>query len=205
MRKKIIIIGGGGFGREVFSIIDNNQYDVVGFLDKTTGLNLPLPSGLIGDDRLIPNLKTRGIADLVVVAIGNLQKRKEIFQTVKKSGLSLPQIIHSSATVLTSIPLGKGTIIYPGVVVMNDCKIGQGVLLNSGVTLGHDVTVGDFSSINPGAHIAGRIRIGKETLIGLGVSIRENVKGAGSLVLNDIPDNSVVYGLPAKIIRSNNL
>ena len=210
MRKKIVIIGAGGFGREVFNLINKDLFEIIGFIDNVTNVDSNLPLPIIGDDNLILKLKEKGIADHACVTIGNLQKRKAIFETAFISELFLPQIIHSSSTILTSISLGFGVVIYPNVVVMNDCNIGRGVLLNAGVTLGHDVIVGDFSSINPGAHIAGKVRIGQEVLIGIGASIRENVIignrviiGAGSVVINDIPDNSIAYGIPAKVMQSN--
>ena len=73
----------------------------------------------------------------------------------------------------------EGTIFYPGVVIMNDCRIGKFTLLNSGVTLGHDVGIG--------ASIKEKITIGENAVI-----------GAGSVVINDVLDNTTVYGVPAK-------
>jgi len=210
MRTKIVIIGGGGFGREVFNLINKDLFEIIGFIDNVIKGDTVLPLPIIGDDNLIPILNEKGIADHACVTIGNLQKRKSISEATILSGLLLPNILYTSSTIITSIPLGFGVVIYPNVVVMNDCNIGRGVLLNAGVTLGHDVIVGDYSSVNPGAHIAGKVRIGQEVLIGIGAVIKENVTignrviiGAGSVVLNDIPDNSIAYGIPAKVMKSN--
>jgi sugar O-acyltransferase (sialic acid O-acetyltransferase NeuD family) len=204
MKEKIVIIGGGGFGREVFALINKELFEVAGFIDNSIDSDGELPAPVLGDDSIIPHLKSRQISN-VCIAIGNMQVRRKLFDIVRKAGLSLPSVIHKSATVLTSIPTGEGIIVYPAVVVMNDCSIGDGVLLNSGVTLGHDVSIGDFSNINPGANLAGRVQIGQNSMIGIGASIRENIcignrviVGAGSVVINDIPDDTIVYGVPAK-------
>jgi sugar O-acyltransferase (sialic acid O-acetyltransferase NeuD family) len=204
MKERIVIIGAGGFGREVFTLINKELFEVAGFIDNSIDSLGELPAPVLGDDSIIPHLKSRQISS-ICISIGNMQVRRKLFETVRNAGLLLPRIIHTGATILTSVPIGGGSIIYPGVIVMNDCHIGTGVLLNSGVTLGHDVVIGDFSNVNPGAHLAGRVHIGQNTIIGIGASIRENIRigdrvivGAGSVVINDIPDDTIVYGVPAK-------
>ena len=204
MKKKIVILGAGGFGREVYHLIDKDFYDVVGFIDNQNTLE-NLPVSIIGGDIIIEKLKSKNIAEYLAIAIGDMKARRILYNLCKGFNIGLPTIIHSSATILTSSQIGNGTFVYPGAVIMNDCKIGNSVLVNSGVTMGHDVEIGDFSNINPGVHLAGRIKIGEECLIGIGASIRENIKignrviiGAGSVVVKDIPDDSLVYGVPAK-------
>jgi sugar O-acyltransferase (sialic acid O-acetyltransferase NeuD family) len=209
IRKSIVIIGGGGFAREVFSLIDRTIYDIAGFIDNDEQ-NSGLPAPLIGNDSMIHDLKVKGIADYACIAVGNMKVRRRLFELAKTSGLQLPPIMYRNAVWLSTVVPGEGSVIYPGVVVMNDCTIGSGTLLNSGVTLGHDVTIGNFSNINPGAHLAGRVHIGEETMIGIGASVRDSISigsyvtiGAGSVVVNDIPDSSVAYGVPAKIKQGN--
>jgi UDP-perosamine 4-acetyltransferase len=203
--ERIVIIGAGGFGREVLQLIDRNLYEPVGFIDTNTPQFSHLSLPVLGDDSLIPDLHKEDIASCVCVALGNMKKRKKIFDIVTKHNLKLPPIIHSSAVILTEKFIGEGAIIYPNVVVMDNCKIGRGVLLNSGVTLGHDVAIGDFSNINPGANMGGYINVGRQVLVGIGSSIREKVDvgdeaiiGAGSVVLKDVAPKTTVYGVPAK-------
>ena len=206
MREKIVIVGAGGFGREVFQSIDKQKYEPVGFIDNSSDDN-NLPSPIIGDDSIISQLKDRYKVSHICIALGNMERRRIVTENVLEAGLFLPPVIHPSSVILTQVPIEDGVIIYPNVVVMNDCTLGRGVFLNSGVTLGHDVRIGEFSSINPGVHLAGRIEIGKEVLIGIGSSIKEKVKigdraiiGAGSVVLNDVPDDTTVCGIPAKAL-----
>jgi acetyltransferase-like isoleucine patch superfamily enzyme len=67
----------------------------------------------------------------------------------------------------------------------------------------------DFSSISAGSITGGKVELGRFSAITLGVTVVDRLKigensvvGAGSLVLNDVPDNVLVYGSPAKVIRS---
>jgi len=71
--------------------------------------------------------------------------------------------------------------------------------------VGHDVVIGDFCVINPVATISGGVTVEDDVLIGTGTNILQNITikarstaGAGSLVAKDIPEDTVVVGIPAK-------
>jgi len=205
MLKRIAIVGAGGFGREVFQLVNKDIYKVIGFIDSHLGLK-NLAVEIIGGDSMIPKLIERNLAEGLCIAVGNGKIRRKIFDTSTSSKIPIFQIVHSSIVNMTSIPLGRGTIVYPNVVIMNETKIGDCVLLNSGVTLGHNVEIGNFSNINPGVNLAGGVTIGEESIVGIGSSVKENITignqvvvGAGSVVVNDIPDRAIAFGVPAKI------
>ena len=72
----------------------------------------------------------------------------------------------------------------------------------------HDCKLGDYVHLAPNACLGGNVTVGENTLIGIGASVIPNVVigknvsvGAGALVLEDIPDCAVVVGVPAKIIK----
>ncbi|WAC19621.1 hypothetical protein OVA24_20590 [Luteolibacter sp. SL250] len=83
------------------------------------------------------------------------------------------------------------------IVVNRRCRIGRNVNLSQGITLGianrgskaGTPEIGDRVYIGPNAVIFGAIRIGNEAAI-----------GANSVVTKDIPDRSVVVGIPGEVI-----
>ncbi|WP_396278352.1 acyltransferase [Glutamicibacter creatinolyticus] len=99
-------------------------------------------------------------------------------------------------------------------------SISRGVTLRPRTTVGNRVLIGSFTLLMTGRHEigstsqrAGKLRIdainiedgswiGSNVTILGGVTVGEgSVVGAGSLVTKDVPKNSVVAGVPAKIIR----
>lgn len=83
-----------------------------------------------------------------------------------------------------------------GVVVHKQAKIGRRVLIGQGVTIGRKLdpngvpVIGDNVYISTGAKILGGITIGNNVII-----------GANAVVIKDVPDNCIVAGVPAKVIR----
>ncbi|MEG2868662.1 MAG: serine O-acetyltransferase EpsC [Terrisporobacter sp.] len=98
--------------------------------------------------------------------------------------------------------IGEGILIDHGmgVVIGETTIIGDRVTIYQGATLGatgnekefkRHPTLGDDIVIGSGAKILGPINIGSNSRV-----------GANSVVLRDIPENSTVVGIPARIIKS---
>lgn len=87
-----------------------------------------------------------------------------------------------------------------GIVIGETCEIGDDAIIYQGVTLGgtgkekgkRHPTLKDNATIYSGAKILGAITIGENSKI-----------GAGSVVLNDVPDHSTAVGVPARIAVQN--
>ena len=80
--------------------------------------------------------------------------------------------------------------------------------MNLDCTIGHDAIINDYSTILPSVNVSGAVTIGECVSVGTGsaiiqgLSIGDNtVIGAGSVVVKDIPENTVAVGVPAKVIK----
>lgn len=114
-----------------------------------------------------------------------------------------------------SINYGKNTKIGKGVFINSACSfldlggitIEDDVLIAPKVSLlseGHPISPKERKNLNPGhVHIKQNAWIGAAAIILAGVTIGKNsVVAAGSVVSKDVPDNTIVGGTPAKIIKS---
>lgn len=87
---------------------------------------------------------------------------------------------------------GIGVVIHHRVVIGNNVSIGQNVTIG-GTSKKYEVPViGDNTQLSAGAVIVGPVNVGANCVI-----------GANAVVVNDIPDNSVAVGIPAKVIKSD--
>ena len=130
-----------------------------------------------------------------------LYKKKHYFwarlisqRAARKTGIE----IHPGATI------GKGFFIDHGngVIIGETTIIGDNVTLYQGVTLGgtgkeqgkRHPTIEDNVMISAGAKVLGSFTIGANSKI-----------GAGSVVLEEVPPNSTVVGIPGRVVKRNNM
>lgn len=210
--KKIIIIGAGGFGREVKMLIDqiNNskpQYEFVGYyddgIDKGTSINGFPVLGKISD--------VNNIEETIYIALGlgNPIYKQKVIQELKNENVIFETLIHPSVLIGTDeVQFGKGVVVCAGSIITCNIVIHDFVTINLACTIGHDSVLKDFVSIMPGCNISGEVLVGKAVYIGTGVkiinqvSIGENtIIGAGAVVSKSIPPNCTAVGIPAKPLK----
>lgn len=199
----LIIVGAGGFGRQVLSYALELGLDVAGFADDD-------PHALDGTDTELSVLgTTESVADRsdheFVVAVGDPAARRRLARAVTEVGGRLRTLVHPSAVVDRTATIETGCIICPFAMVGTSARVGPNVLVNAHATAAHDAVVGADSVLAPYAALNGHVSLGEGVFVGThasllpGVSVGAFAKvSAGAVVHTDVESGSLVAGNPAQ-------
>jgi UDP-N-acetylbacillosamine N-acetyltransferase len=209
--RKLFVYGASGHGKVVGDILLACKVpNFVGFIDDRADLRGSRVLGLpvIGDGEW---LRHEGGMTQVAVAlgIGDNFLRKKVAEKCISWGVELMTVVHPTASVSGSARLGRGTVVMAQAAINADVKIGEGAIVNTSAVVEHDVDIGDFANVSPNAVMAGASRLGMLSHIAIGASTipcvsigTRTIVGAGSVVVRNIPDGVVAYGVPARVRRT---
>ena len=205
----IIIIGAGGFGREVYlwakDSFPKDQYKITGFLDDNPRIldNYDMDVGIIGD---LDGYEIKK-QDRFVFAIGNIEIKKRLITKLKNKGAKFLTLIHPTAIVVDTARIGKGVVICPFCLVSDNVLLEDFVMLNIYSSCGHDAKVGSYCILSPHATLNGFVILEDEVFLGTHTTVtpfkRVGYKSkisANSVVMRDVPANKIVFGVPGKAI-----
>ncbi|MFJ7066218.1 acetyltransferase [Streptomyces sp. NPDC101115] len=208
-RKKLVIIGAGGFARETAQAALTAGMHLVGHLDDDPALWGTKVDGvpvLGGTDR-VHELRDASF----VVCMGNPRDPASRARVVER--LALPErryttVVHPTAIVSATSTIGPGTVLLAHTVLTASVRVGRHVAVMPQTVLTHDDEIGDFATFAAGVRLGGGARIGRGVYLGAGALVRENTEigdwsliGMGSNVLGDVPPGEVWVGNPARRLR----
>ena len=213
MGNKILLIGGGGNCRSLLDVLlENDFYDEIGIIDKNP-VQVELFSNKIfylGTDKELPFLFKNGWTNafISVGSVGDTTIRRHLYNTVKKIGFFVPNIISKHAVISNNCKLSEGIFVSKGAIINIGSSIGNCCIINSNSIIEHDCQIDDFVHISPGAILCGGVHIGRDTHFGAGSVAKQNINignnviiGMGSIVTKNIESNSICYGNPCHFVR----
>jgi sugar O-acyltransferase (sialic acid O-acetyltransferase NeuD family) len=209
MKKRLIIVGAGDLGIELFYWIQSDlgrTYEPFGYLDDTqdsderlqkSGISIPV----VGRIRSY----TPTNSEVFICAIADPRGKMEVSKMLKEKGAEFVNFIHSSVIISANVEFGKGIIICPNVVVSNNARIGNFVTINIGTTIGHDATIEDGCTLSSHCDITGHVTLKTGVFLGTHVATKPGVLigeyasvGMSSAVVANVKPNRSVFGVPAK-------
>lgn len=189
-----MIVGAGGLGSEVRSMLPHCGYAFGGFFDDDHGIQNARSLNEILPDQSY------------VIAVGNSRQRRDIFDRLPV-GLSFPNLIHPLAHLQekASIALGRGIIITAGSILTCKIQVGDFCIINLNCTIGHEVKMAAFCSLMPAVNLGGMVVLEEGVYIGTGATVlpgvhigKNAVVGAGAVVTKDVASGATVKGIPAR-------
>jgi sugar O-acyltransferase (sialic acid O-acetyltransferase NeuD family) len=209
--KQLIIIGAGGFGREVIEWAQHcpayrKEWEIGGFVDDRPDALDAFPEyGLkvLGNTREYEPRPD----EVYLIALGKPTLRAAMRNRFEQKGAKFTRLIHESCVIGRRVQLEPGVILCPRITLTCDISIGANTALNINTAVGHDASIGSDCQISSFCDITGYVRVGNGVFMGSRASIIPGkrvgdgtVVGAGSVVVSNIPANVTVFGSPARLL-----
>jgi sugar O-acyltransferase (sialic acid O-acetyltransferase NeuD family) len=207
-KKRVVVVGTGDFARIARYYLEHDSpHEVVAhslsasLLDAGQFQGLPLvpfealPSAYPPDDHQLS----------IAIAYSRLNRnRRQMFEAAKAMGYEMLTYVCSKAITWPDLDIGEGSFVFEANVIQPYVQIGLDTVLWSGNHIGHDSRLGDHIFLASHIVVSGNCRIGDNTFVGVNATIRDGmtigadcVIGAGTLVLEDVADGTVLRGTPS--------
>ena len=174
----------------------------------------PHAKNIFGDWKVVaPALAAHKVATLVMVVVN--QARNSAVPLLDTKNINAR--IEPGAIIRDQVELGDGAVIMMVAILNIGAVVGQGTMIDMGAVLGGRATGGKNCHVGAGAVLAGVIEpasatpvvIEDDVLIGANAVILEGVRvgrgavvAAGAVVIADVPPETVVAGVPARVIKA---
>jgi sugar O-acyltransferase (sialic acid O-acetyltransferase NeuD family) len=208
----MLIIGAKGFASELLNVLHQLRWiEGLAFFDDVSH---DLPDMLFRKFEILRHesavksfFEVHG--NSFCLGLGKPVLREMLDNKLSSWGGGLTSVVSLHAQVGTfAVSIGAGATILPNACITAAVDVGRAQLMYPNAIITHNCQLGDFVELSPGATILGNCTIGSYTHIGANSTILPNVSvgsnvilGAGAVVDQHVPDNCLVVGAPAKVIR----
>jgi len=204
---RIVIVGAGGFGREVLQYVlaayAHVESVVAGFLDDD-----PPDLGSFGLEYAVlggtSNYEPRS-QDRFVIAVGDPRTRARLASELAQRGARFVRVVHPTAYVSPTAQVGEGCIIAPFATIGAHATLGDHSVLTFYASVGHDAVVGRCCALSPHSVTNGGSRIGDRAFLGAHAVVNplqavgdDASVAAGAVVYRPVPAGTLAAGNPAK-------
>jgi sugar O-acyltransferase (sialic acid O-acetyltransferase NeuD family) len=208
---RVLIVGGKSQALLSYQILARAGHSApyVFDLDRTVP-KPPWDCTLIHDDNALDEYARRCDGFLVCIAnIGRGDVRLRYARRLEALGIDAVSAIHPTTFIAETAKIGRGLQTFPHAVVGEFTVIGDYSIVGINAAIDHECSIGNGCHVMGGAAVAGDVTIKDCCEIGANATVLPHITvggntivGAGAVVTKNIPDNVIVAGVPAKILRS---
>jgi sugar O-acyltransferase (sialic acid O-acetyltransferase NeuD family) len=190
MSERVIVVGGGGFGRELMCWIEDCH--AAGRLPRLGSVQDYVPQP----------------GDLFALAIAKPAIKRKVVGMLKDRGGRFTNVVHPSTTVVRTARMGEGTVMCPQTMLMADSTVGNFVTILNFSGVGHDGVVGDFTTFSSLCDVTGYVRVGEDVFLGGGARLLPGITvgngaviGAGVTAVRSVKPGTTLYVPPPKVLK----
>ena len=214
MTRALVVVGAGGHGRELLDVVEAGaaaspgSVELVGVVDDAPSeVNLARLAErgvpFLGDVDAWLASASPGVRYLLGVGSGD--SRRALDERFTAAGLEPATAVHPAAVVGSEVLLAPGVVVLAGAVVATNTRVGRHTHVHRSANVGHDCVLGAYVTVNPSASISGDCVVEDDVLVGVGASVLQGLTlrrgatvGGGACVVKDVPEKTVVKGVPAR-------
>lgn len=208
MKRKLLLVGGGGHCQSVIDVVEaTQQYQIVGIVDQARKIGEKVSGYEITEtDEHLDQLVRPDRCFLITVGqIMNSDVRYRLYRQIQQAGGQLATVVSPRAYVSPRAVVGVGSVVLHDALVNAYARIGANTIVNTKALVEHGAQVGNHCHVATGAIINGdcqlhnRVFVGSNATVAQGVTIHERIViGAGAVVTHSLSEPGVYLGVPAR-------
>lgn len=212
--EKLLIIGGGDGAVQLLDVLSKvpNQRAAM-ILDDNPELHgksimgVPIEGPISIESAA--EMHHAGIFDAAIISVStSIEFRERVFNEWTKENIPFANVIHPTCVMGANLSIGVGNVILALCHIGPCARIGNNNFLSTYTNIEHHNVLGNHCSFGPGVLTSSSVQIGDRARFGTGIFIEPHISigsdciiSSGSILVNQIPSNSIVKSKSSYFIR----